>query len=439
MKILLDGVVQEGDLTVKQRDELLMSLADEVSGLVIADNYAQTQILSMVREQAPGMVNVHIRLIDWLEDVAGLDRQVECLPTTEQLKVRDSEGRGLTQPELAVVMAYTKLALTEAALGSDLPEEPAFDDLLLSYFPAEIGERFSSALASHPLRRDLAAMVITNQLINHAGVSMVHRLEEETSATMADIARAYAAAWRIYGLQQTWSEVDALDGKVDARRQLQMLLEIKRLAERATLWLVRYQPSPLEMVETVAVFETPVAEYLRLIPDVLAGPDLGEFENSMRSMVEDSVPAELAASVAGLSLAVVALDIADIARSSGRSVGDATRLYFEVDSELELSWLRAEIIRLPRDDRWNSLARSAFRDDFFRAHSELTKRLADGTTELAPEELVRLWGSHNQAPFDRLRAALDEVRSSDADDLARVSVALRELRNLADQLQRPAL
>ena len=437
VKILLDKVVRDGDLTGKQRDELLMSLSDEVADLVIADNYAQNQILAMSREQAPGMVDVHVRHLAWLEQVAGLDREVECLPTAERLTVRHAEGRGLTQPELAVVMAYTKLAVTESVLNSDLPEEPAFDDLLLGYFPVEIGRRFTAGIDAHPLRRPLSAMVITNQLINRAGISMVHRLEEETSAAIGGIARAYAAAWRIYGLEESWGQVEALDGDLDAARQLQMLLEIKRLAERATRWLVRYQPSPLNVEATIAAFEGPVSEFLELVPKVLAGPDHGEYANAYNWMLDAGVPEELARRLAALSLAVVALDLADVARDSGRSMEDVTKLYFEIDTELGLSWLRAEIIRLPRSDRWNSLARSAFRDDFFRAHAELTKRLARGESTLDPEELVGLWSNTNQVPFDRLRGALEEVRASDADDLARVSVALRELRNLSDQIQQP--
>jgi glutamate dehydrogenase len=437
IKILLDRLVVAGDLTEKQRDELLVGMTDEVARLVIADNYAQTQILSMSREQAPGMVDVHMRHLDWLESVAGLDREVECLPSDQQLVTRQVEGRGLTQPELAVMMAYTKRLLAEAVLLSDLPEEHAYDDLLLGYFPVPISERFATAIDSHPLRRELSATVITNRLVNRAGISMVHRLEEETSASISDIARAHAAAWRMYHLEERWEQVESLDGQIDPQLQLGMLLDIKRLAERATRWVVRYQPAPLRIDAVVATFEAPVREFLTLVPEVLAGPDHGEYMANFKRMSEAGVPEAVARDLASLSLAVVALDLADIATGSGRSVEDVAQLYFELDSELGLSWLRAEIIGLPRDDKWSSLARSALRDDFFRAHADLTRRLASVDSGVDAEGLVRRWSDHNSAPFGRLRNALVEVHRSDADDLARVSVALRELRNLSDQMQSP--
>ena len=431
IKILLNGVVDDQDLTRKQRDELLAAMTDEVAALVLRANYRQTAAVSAARVQAPGMVDVHQRHLVWLERVAGLDRDVEGLPSNEELNERRAAGQGLTAPELSVLMGYTKIALAEELLASDLWRDDECRDQLVEYFPTPLRERYARQIDAHPLARELIVMIATNRLVDRAGLSMAHRLAEETSASAADIARAHQAAWRIFDLEKTWRAIDALDGVVAADAQLHMLLETRRLGERATRWLLRNHPSPLDVPVVVDRYAEDVASMPGILADTLQGSDRGAVREAMKKVSRDGVPDELARTIAQMPLSITAFDISEITRRSGGSMRQAAAAYFALDEELELGWFRDRIVSLPRNDRWESLARSALRDDFFRAHAELTASVL--TYEPNGTEggsLVEPWLDDRRRQVDHCLSVLADIRATGRADLAQLSVGLREVRNL---------
>ncbi len=431
LKILLDGLVTAGELTRRHRDELLLSLADEVCDHVLADNDAQTGALSSALAQAPGMVDVHVRHMHWLEREAGLDRELEALPRDDELVERGTHGEGLTRPELAVLLAYTKNRITTELVASDLPDDPAFTDDLAGYFPRPVRERFAARLSSHPLRRELVATVVTNRLVNRAGLSMAHRIAEQTSAPMAEIARAHTAAWRIYGLDEVWDAIEALDLQVAAEVQTAMVLDVKRVAERASRWILRNRPAPVDVDGAVAELQGPTTTLVGLLPSVALGSDQLRLTASTAELVAEGVPGALAARVAALELADVALDLATTARRSGAPLEQVARVRFLLDDRLGLAWLRDRILELPRSDRWGSLARTALADDFRHETAAMTAMvLAGAAPDADPAVLVDAWLVGAAAGVARASAVLDELRSAEVQDLARVSVALRELRHL---------
>ena len=432
LKILLDGLVAAGELTRRHRDELLLSLADEVCDHVLADNDAQTGALSSALAQAPGMVDVHVRHMHWLEREAGLDRELEFLPRDDELVERGMHGEGLSRPELAVLLAYTKNRITAELVASDLPDDAAFSGDLAGYFPRPVRERFAARLAAHPLRRELVATVVTNRLVNRAGLSMAHRIAEQTSAPMAEIARAHTAAWRIYDLDEVWDAIEALDLEVASGVQTAMVLDVKRVAERATRWILRNRPAPVDVEAAVAELQGPVATLAGLLPSVALGADHERLTATAADLEAAGVPGTLAARVAGLQLADVALDLASTARRSGAPLEQVARVRFLLDDRLGLAWLRDRILELPRSDRWGSLARTALADDFRHETAAMTATvLTGGTPDADPEALVDAWLDGAAAGVARARAVLDDLRTAEVQDLARVSVALRELRQLA--------
>ena len=212
IKVLLDTVVADGDMTVKQRNALLAEMTDAVAERVLRGTYAQTQALSLARAQAPAMLDVHDRMMRDLEAAGRLDRALEALPDAETIAERRTAGLGLTQPELAVVLAYSKITLYAALLDSDLPEDPALDGELERYFPAPLPERFGDVMQRHRLRREIIATRVTNDLVDRAGTTFVFRLREDTGASPADIARASVVARDVFGVRSLWHDIEALDG-----------------------------------------------------------------------------------------------------------------------------------------------------------------------------------------------------------------------------------
>lgn len=439
LKILMSAAEADGDITRKQRNELLVSMADEVCDLVLDSNYFQTGALTVAEDQAPGMVEVHDRLMLWLEASAGLKRGLEGLPSRAELSERHKGGQGLTRPELAVLLAYTKNHLTDELTESTLPHDPEFDETISHYFPTAVTERFSQRTLNHPLRNELVSMLVANDLVNRAGITMVHRLMGETSATVGDIARAHIAAWQIYDLTPLFNAVNDLDNVIPAKTQTELTQEIKRLGERATRWLLRNEPQPLQIEQVVATYRTSI----RTLDEMMAEETTDEeTEALVQGYVAAGVPEALARSIALLGKAFGSLDLSHVAGRTGSDLSDIAGIHASVDNQLELHWLRGSIINLPRDDHWQTLARSALRDEFFSEQAELTATIATWADEqqLSHDEepqqetshdLVARWLSSHKIASRRCRHTFSEIRSEGAHDLARVSVALRALRQLS--------
>ena len=423
IKILLDTVVADGEMTLLQRNRLLAEMTGEVAAMVLRDNYDQTGALATARAQAAPMVDVHARYLRKLETEGSLDRAVEFLPSDEVLAQRRSAGMGLTTPEFAVLLAYTKLDVVSRLLASDACEDAWFERELAAYFPAPLRDgRFAPAMGRHPLRREIIATRVTNLLVDRAGTSFVHRLTEETGAPVPDLARAHAAAWEIFRLEDLWAGVEALDAVVPAAAQIDMMLPVRRLAERASRWLVRHGPKPLDVAATVAAFAPGVERLTGLLAALLSPADRGAADARAAAWVEAGAGKDLADRVAALDALAPALDVVQVAGGEER-VGDVAVVYFALGTALELDWLRDRIATLPRDDRWQALARAALGDDYAQERAVLTAEVLGGGG-------LDAWMARHRPAVDRFLMVVDDIRAGAPPDLATLSVAMREARAL---------
>ncbi|WP_030271988.1 NAD-glutamate dehydrogenase [Streptomyces sp. NRRL B-24484] len=431
IKILLNQVVADGDMTVKQRNALLAEMTDEVGRLVLRNNYAQNVVLANAVAQAVSMVNVHARMINRLEADGQLDRALEFLPVEKQIRERQQAGRGLSQPELSVLLAYTKITLADELLATDLPDDPYFRDALHLYFPSALRARFAEAIDNHPLRREIITTLIVNDTINRGGCTFAFRLREETGATMEEIARTHAAARAVFGLEQLWDEIEGLDNKAAARVQIKMRLHVRRLVERATRWMLNNRRQPLDIAGTIEFFHDRVNQVWESLPKPLRGEDLAWFEAVYEELAAAGVPDELANRIAGLSSAFPTLDIVGVADRSDSDVMEVAELYYDLADRLQITHLLDRIIELPRTDRWSSMARAAIREDLFAAHSALTADvLACGPAGSSPEDRYKAWADLNGTLLSRAKTTLDDIRGSDNYELSSLSVAMRVIRTL---------
>jgi glutamate dehydrogenase len=439
IKILLGEVVAAGDMTEKQRNELLLSMTDDVARLVLRNNYRQTQALSLARAQAPSMVGVHARLIQHLEQTGRLNRDLESLPTDEVLAERGAAGDGLVSPELAILLAYAKIELYDALLASDLPDDEHMAGELVQYFPRVLSERFRDAMDAHRLRRELIATYVTNSLVNRAGMTFAFRLEEETGAPAGEIARAYTVAREVFDLRGLWTAIEALDSSIPADVQLKLLLEVRKLVERATRWLVRGRPQPLDIAAEIEYFAPGAALLGESLPALLVGSDRKVFEKAVAAYVRADVPEELARRVASLGGLFSGLDIVEVAGATGASLDEVAAVYHALGGRLELQWVRDEITALPRDNRWQTLARAALRDELYGVHRALTREaLQTAGPGLDAEARVEAWYTASRAGVDRVLQVLSDIRMGGLSSLETLSVALREVRNLVSSEERAA-
>ena len=417
IKIVVDGAVRAGELNEADRNALLVSMTDEIAALVLRDNYRQNRALDNGRAQATAMEGVHARFMHALETSAHLNRDVERLPTDEQLADRHNAGLGLTAPELAVLLAYAKIALEEELLASDLPDDPDFILELVRSFPSAVRERFLERIRRHTLRREITATALVNGLVNRAGTTFAFRIGEETGAHGPDIVRAHETARAVFDQDALWRDIEALDGSVGVDVQTEMYLASRRLVERGARWFLRNRPQPLPVATTVAFFAVPVA---RLTAMAAASPRLDLVTDKYAAQ---GVPRALAQQIAALEHLPRALDIAELAHAHQVEVEVVAAMYDEVGERLRFEWLGDRIVDLPRVDRWDGLARNALREDAIAQY----RRVVDAALTTGSYDA---WSAPRITTITRMLVLLDEIRTHAVYDVATLSVALRELRGL---------
>jgi glutamate dehydrogenase len=431
IKILLNSVAANGDMTIKQRNVLLADMTEEVGALVLRNNYAQNVSLANSLRQSPDLLHAHHRYLRRLVREGRLDRGLEFLPSDRQIRERLASGQGLTQPELAVVLAYTKITLAQELIETGLPDDPYLRTLLHEYFPHQLRERFTQQIEAHALHREIVTTVLVNDTVNTAGTTFLHRFKEETGATAEEIVRAHTAARAIFGQARIWDDVEALDNVVPAEVQTRIRLHSRRLVERGARWLLNNRPQPLQIAETIDFFTEGVATVWAELPKLLRGADLEWYQSLHDELSGARVPEELATRVAGLSSAFPTLDVVHVANRTGKEPLDVAEVYYDLADRLGIAQLLDRIIELPRADRWQSMARASIREDLFAAHAALTAdvlSVGDGTA--TPEQRFKAWEESNAAIIGRARTTLEEIRGSESFDLATLSVAMRTFRTL---------
>lgn len=431
IKILLNGLVAEGDMTVKQRNKILAEMTDEVGRLVLRNNYAQNTALANAVAQSPSLLHAHQRFMRRLGRDGALDRSLEFLPNDRQIRELLNTEKGLSQPELAVLLAYTKITVADELIGTGLPDDPYLAGLLHAYFPTLLREKFGEAVDNHALRREIITTVLVNDTVNTGGSTFLHRLREETGASLEEIVRAQTAARAIFRLGEVWDAVEALDNTVPAEIQTRMRLHSRRLVERGTRWLLNNRPQPLAIGETIAFFADRVERVWQQLPQLLRGSDAEWYRSILDELTGFGVPEELAVRVAGFSSAFPTLDIVAVADRMEKDPLAVAEVYYDLADRLRITDLMDRIIELPRADRWQSMARASIREDLFAAHAALTSDvLAAGNGTSTPEERFKAWEENNAPILGRARTTLEEIQGSDTFDLANLSVAMRTMRTL---------
>ncbi|MEO6235327.1 MAG: NAD-glutamate dehydrogenase domain-containing protein [Thermomonas sp.] len=431
IKILLGLAIAEGELTEKQRNALLAEMTDDVAALVLRDNYFQTQALSVTGRIAVSLLDAQHRFIQFLEKNGRLNRAIEFLPTDEAIAERHALGEGLTAPERAVLLAYSKIWMYDELLASRLPDDPWVATALSRYFPRALRERYSVYMTRHPLKREIIATHVTNSTINRIGSTLVHRLMETTGAKADEIVRAYLLTREIFGFVPMWQSIEALDNAVDDAVQSALLIDSSNLLERGTTWFLRSRRLTDDMAATIELF-TPRAEALATqLPDLLDPADKARVDEAVAAYVAQGVPQEVAARVVALPTLYSTLDIVEAADAAHRPVELVAQIYFDLSTRLGVPWLRDKLAALPADQHWKRLAKAAMQDDLSALQRSIASEVLMGGADMdKAQPLIAAWRDRNSRAIERQAQLLTELRAAPAVDAAMLSVALREMRSL---------
>jgi glutamate dehydrogenase len=439
IKIPLGRLVSTGELTERGRRELLGEMTDEVAHLVLADNSSQNTMLGIARSHAPAMCSVHSRLVDDLESRGELDRELDVLPGPTGFTALERSGQGLTSPELATLLAHVKLDLKTFLLDSDLPDAAVFAGRLLEYFPTPLRERYPEAVAAHPLRREILTTVLVNEMVDGGGITFAFRLAEELAAEPVDALRAFAITTEVFRLPELWAEVERLDtgGELDTALADELVLESRRLLDRAARWFLTNRPQPLAIGAEITRFGPRVAALRDRVPAWLVGRESEANAGRAADLVKRGVPTDLAERTAALLYIYPLLDIVEITELAERDrderdPAEVAELYFAMSDHLSIDLALTSVSNLQRGNRWHALARLALRDDLYGSLRAITlDALRESTPGSSPPEKIADWERANASRLARARAALQAVAQAAELDLATLSVVSRQLRGLA--------
>jgi glutamate dehydrogenase len=438
IKILLDHLVQTGKLEREQRNELLEEMTDEVGALVLKDNYRQNAVLGVSRAHAAPMLSVHARQVQALVSAGAFDRKLEALPSNSEFRELEKAGKGLTSPELATLLAHVKLELKDELLASDLPDSKVFAARLPEYFPKPLRERFGSAIGEHPLRRQIITTLIANEVVDGGGISFVYRLMEEMNATATDAVRAYAVVTQVFDLPALWKEIDALDNVVHTDVADAMVLETRRLLDRAARWFLTNRPQPLAPLSEIKRFGRVLGKLVPNIGDLLRGREAESVEKHVNELIAANVPEGLARRVSLLLHTYGLLDVTEVAELAEQQIGvdavhspaETAELYYALSAHLDIDSMLTEISKLERGNRWHALARLSLRDDVYGSLRAITlDALRHSDPGSSGDAKIAQWEKTNSSRLQRARAALDEITKSGRLDLATLSVAARQIRS----------
>ncbi|MEI6858195.1 MAG: NAD-glutamate dehydrogenase [Shewanella sp.] len=428
IKILLNSLVADGEMTLKQRNRLLVEMTDEVGRIVLQDCSDQTRTISMTQINGASQLKEQIRFIHYLEKNGKLDRGLEFLPSEDELTERLSNGKSLTRPELSVLIAYAKMVLKEQFLTPEITDDPFLSQLLIAYFPRQLQQKYSDRMAAHPLRAEIIATSLANELVNDLGFNFVQRMKDETGASVAEAAICYTMSREVFGLADLTKEITSLDGIISAVVQGEMLHLLRRNIRRACRWFLRHRNRSYSIEQSVAFF-TPVFVDLKAnVHTYMVEAEVEEIQAEIAALVKEGVNETIATNVVNMSTLFSALDIAQIAELESKPIALVAQTYFRLGARVDLHWFLEQINEQPVANHWQTLARAAFREELdWQQRSLSSVVLRSCTSTCDADTIINQWIDSNQVLLERWFHMIADFKISQSHEFAKFSVALREL------------
>ena len=428
IKIALSGPVHSGVLTLDARNVLLAEMTDEVARLVLRNNYQQTLALSLAQRRGLEDLGFQQRLMQILETRGQLDRDVEFLPDDMTLAERRKRNLALTRPELAVLLAYAKLSLFNELLDSNVPDDPYLGRELERYFPKEMSNLFPDALHAHRLRREIIATQLTNSIINRGGTTLVVRIADQTGASAASIASAFAAVRQSYDMIALNSEIDMLDNKISSKTQLDLYAMVQDLLLDRVIWFLRNVDLRQGLENIVAHYRDGIALVAEALDIALSKEALAAREARRAEFAKACVPDALAQRFAGLPALKAAPDIVLVADRAQKPVGEVTATYFAAEAFFQLDRVAGAVPGIVVADYFDRLALDRALDSIGEAERRLTAAMV--VNGHAGAGAVQEWLKPRKAEVERIRAAIHEIAGSGL-TLSKLSVTASLLGDLA--------
>jgi glutamate dehydrogenase len=424
IKIALNLAVTKGKITLEERNNLLVRMTSQVETLVLKDNYDQH--LAITTSTLSKSVNVESfsQLIQELEKKNLLDREVEFLPEKAELSRRTIAKQGMTRPELAILLSYSKISLDAELSEDDLTLDEHFKSHLFTYFPETMRKKFREEIENHPLKQEIIRMIITNKLINQLGGPVLSQIKHETGGRADDIAKAYEIVTEIFDLHTLWKKIKHLDIRVSTNTKVEMFTDLNKIMRRGISWFVKNIKPPINISKNIKEFSQQIDDLMKIISDLLVGTIQARFFNKIEHYTGCGVDKKLAKSVATLEVLVSAFDIVYTAKNTGAENKKVANLYFAVGDLLSIDWLRDSCEAQINESYWNRLSIQSLKDDLY----DKQRRLVDIIISTNPEnDNITSWLECNAAHCRAYINFIDEIKSQEVVNLNMLILANKKL------------
>lgn len=427
LKILLDKEIRQGRMTLPERNKLMASLTQELTELLLRDNYNQALILSFSNFAAKNSIGLHTDYLKELEIQGQVNRCVEYLPNDKELVERKTSNNGLTRPELAVLLAYTKIYIKQEILKSNLTENPCLMRIADTALPASIRKTYQEAMQEHPLKRDIIATQLSNAVVNKMGMTFVYRLQMETGATVEKIIRAYTVASRIFETRELQGLIESLDFKISMADQYSMLASIRKLLNLSTRWFLQENHLQGDIEHIIEHYAVRVKTLETWIPDLMSGSTKDYLHSLSEKFIKAGLSKEMAHRIATYRAIYTSLNIIKVATAHHFDLVKTAQVYFVSGERLHLLWFRDQIANDTREGHWNTLARLTLRDQLDISQRALTTAIMKRGEQEDADVLITEWINSNQQLLIRWDKLLNMLHSTNMVEYTMIFIAIKEL------------
>ena len=432
IKIALISAMKSKKINLEERNKILEAMTDDVSALVLSDNRLQTQAISIAQSLGASSLGEQSQFLDSLEKSGLLNRAIEFLPNRKEIDKLQIEQKGLTRPELCVMLAYSKMDIYNKILASDLVKDQYFEKELLEYFPKLMQQKLSAEILGHQLRNEIIATQITNFVVNRIGITFINQICQDSGFSLVEVVKNFIIACDSFRIREIWQEVENLDGKVPLATQMQMFLSANKLIERSVLWLLRNQIKG-SLAEIIARFQKIADELLEFLPSVLAKASHESFVRKIERYCINKVDRKLAERVASMDPVASAFDISEIALSTKLDIKIIAEIYFAVGTRFSLKWLRSRLNKINLNNHWQKLSSKTVLEDLYSYQMRLAKDIAEFSLKnknKSVENLIEDWSKNSIFLIERFDNFILELKNEQNPDLSMFVVALNRIKPL---------
>jgi glutamate dehydrogenase len=436
IKILLNDIISNSSLSQGQRNRLLASMTNTVSDMVLRNNYNQTQSISLSEREALSRVNEYRRLINSLESSGRLNRELEFIPSDQELLDRMADQQSLTRPELSVLNCYVKVQLKEMLAVDEIADNPYLASWVEKAFPEKLVNKYKHHIHSHILRKEIIATQLANDIVNNMGITFCHRLMESTGESAPAVAMAYVVARDVFQFERFKENVEALDYKVPAQDQLVLLSSMISRVRRGTRWFLRNRHSSMDLQKTVDVFKAAVSSAIKETPAVLNEPEQQVWQDKCVHFEGLGLSHDLANVMSMPGHLFSGLGIAEAGLQSKQAIPGVVEMHHLLGDKLGLYWFAHAVTDVKVENYWQAMARESFIDDIDKSLRVMTVALLRlAGNRFGHEETLQLWMHEYPVIVTRWRDIAHELQTTQGSDFAMFSVAMRELTELAEVCQ----